>query len=136
MAQFRLLIVFCCILLAKAINDTHNVIHPNWTEYDFPDVSIHPVKCPIERETIIEPDKDLFFAILFYDDPYDELRHRVTINAAIDVAIQRVQAPGGLLEGFRISTEYRDSQSSSLQGALAAWDFHYIHQPGSSKGEC
>lgn len=76
-------------------------------------------------------DKSLFFAILFYDDPFDELRHRVTINAAIDVAVRHVQAAGGLLAGFNITTEYRDSRSSSLHGALAAWDLLYKRQPGS-----
>lgn len=131
-----------CILLANATNFTDNPFTPDWT-IEFHEVPTSSQKCVTDEETVVAstlnqwprstsrtPNKDLFFAILFYDDPFDELRHRVTINAAIDVAVQRVQAPGGLLEGFNITTKYRDSQSSSLYGALAAWDFHYIYQPG------
>lgn len=117
MAFNVLIVVICFLLTINASNDTR-IPTPNDFTYNG--------KC-----SSVE-DKDLFFAILFYDDPYDEMRHRVAINAAIDVAVQRVQAPGGLLAGFNITTEYRDSRSSSLHGALAAWDFHHTNQPGSS----
>lgn len=140
MALSYLLLFVCGISTA---NITFKPTIPtDWT-YELPEITTHNSKCPTDQDNLQattlnhwprsnqNPDKDLFFAILFYDDPTDDLRHRVTINAAIDVAIQRVQARGGLLEGFNITTEYRDSQSSSLQGALAAWDLHYIYQPGS-----
>lgn len=133
------ILILCCVFTVNAIH----AISTEWT-YVSTGNTTQSAKCPVDPENLIAstlgqwprpnrtPDKDLFFAIIFYDDPNDELRHRITINAAIDVAVQRVQAVGGLLEGFNITTEYRDSQSSSLHGALAAWDLHYIHQPGSA----
>lgn len=141
MTIFRLLALATLLTgsfnFAYASNLTHKQIHLDWI-----DTSPHQSDENCQSSLVVSTlrrwprpyrsaDKDLFFAVLFHDDPTDELRHRVTISSAIDIAVQNVCADGGLLAGFNITTEYRDSYGSSTIGGLVAWDLHQKHHPGS-----
>lgn len=47
---------------------------------------------------------------------------------AIELAIKKLQQPGGLFEQYTISVDYRDTKSSSVHGTIAAFDL-YTRQP-------
>lgn len=75
--------------------------------------------------------RELFFGALL-----PSVKHGVreavaeTVLPAIDLAIKKVQRPGGLLEGFNITVEYRDTHCSSTYGPLAAFELYNKRKPG------
>lgn len=77
-------------------------------------------------------DKQLVFAVLFTDDSDDPLCNKEAILSALDIAVDRVRSKGGLLEGFNITVEYRNTRASSKWGPLEAFDLYVKRKPGSS----
>lgn len=49
---------------------------------------------------------------------------------AMELAIRKLQQPGGLFERFNITVEYRDTNSSSTFSSLAAVDIYATQSPG------
>lgn len=49
---------------------------------------------------------------------------------AIELAIRKLQQPNGLLEQYNICVEYRDTKTTSIHGALAAFDLYTKRTPG------
>lgn len=60
----------------------------------------------------------------------DENRTYQAMYPVIDLAIRKVQRPGGLLEGFKIRVEHRDTKCSSAHGPLAAFELYTTRKPG------
>lgn len=73
--------------------------------------------------------RDLFFGVLLPSNLPDRRGSRVVLPA-IELAVSKVQAPGGLLEGFNITMEYRDTMCSSVYGPLAAFELYTKRKPG------
>lgn len=49
---------------------------------------------------------------------------------AMELAIRKLQQPGGLFEQFNITVEYRDTKSSTTFSSLAAVDIYTKQAPG------
>lgn len=49
---------------------------------------------------------------------------------AMELAIRKLQQPGGLFERFNITVEYRDTKTSSTYSSLAAVDIYATQSPG------
>lgn len=49
---------------------------------------------------------------------------------AMELAIRKLQQRGGLFEQFKITVEYRDTQSSTTYSSLAAVDIYTKQSPG------
>lgn len=47
---------------------------------------------------------------------------------AMELAIKKLQQPGGVFEHYSISVEYRDTKTTSVHGVIAAFDL-YTKQP-------
>lgn len=60
----------------------------------------------------------------------DENRTYQAMYPVIDLAIRKVQRPGGLLENFKIRVEHRDTKCSSAHGPLAAFELYTTRKPG------
>lgn len=73
--------------------------------------------------------RDLFFGVLLPSNLPDRRGSRIVLPA-IELAVSKVQAPGGLLEGFNITMEYRDTMCSSVYGPLAAFELYTKRKPG------
>lgn len=76
-----------------------------------------------------KPDRDLLFGVLFNDDPDDRLVNKPMILTAIQMAVERVQRADGLLAGFNITIEYRNTNGSSVNGPLEAIMLYLKHKP-------
>lgn len=75
--------------------------------------------------------RELFFGVLL--PSITRGAREVVIEAvlpAMDLAIKKVQRPGGLLAGFNITMEHRDTRCSSTYGPLAAFDLYTKRKPG------
>lgn len=73
--------------------------------------------------------KELFFGVLLPPTLPDRC-NSLAVLPAMDLAINKVQALGGILEGFNITMEYRDTQCSSTYGPLAAFELYTKRKPG------
>lgn len=73
--------------------------------------------------------KELFFGVLLPPSLPDRC-NSLAILPAMDLAINKVQAVGGILEGFNITMEYRNTQCSSTYGPLAAFELYTKRKPG------
>lgn len=69
--------------------------------------------------------KELFFGVLL---PFNEAIRGV--NPAMQLAIDKVISKNGILEGFNITMEIRDTQCSSVYGPLAAFELYTKRKPG------
>lgn len=72
--------------------------------------------------------RDLFFGVLLPSNLPDRRGSKVVLPA-IELALGKVQAPGGLLEGFNITMDYRDTMCSSVYGPLAAFELYTKRKP-------
>lgn len=76
--------------------------------------------------------RELFFGVLL---PSFTNGHRRCVYEAVlpamDLAIRKVQRPGGLLAGYNITIEHRDTRCSSTYGPLAAFELVSKRKPGS-----
>lgn len=67
--------------------------------------------------------KNLLFGVLLPSDEYmPDGPTMKGVLPAMMLAIDNIVAPDGILPGFNISLEYRDTQCSSTLGPLAAFD--------------
>lgn len=73
--------------------------------------------------------KDLFFGVLMPSNLPDQRGSRIVLPT-LELAVGKVQGPGGLLEGFNITWEYRDTMCSSVYGPLAAFELYTKRKPG------
>lgn len=71
---------------------------------------------------------ELFFGVLLPEEPIDSGCTYKEALPAIELAIKKLQQPGGLFEQYSICVEYRDTKSSSTHGTIAAFDL-YTKQP-------
>uniref|UniRef100_A0A2M4DPI5 Putative atrial natriuretic peptide receptor n=1 Tax=Anopheles darlingi TaxID=43151 RepID=A0A2M4DPI5_ANODA len=76
--------------------------------------------------------KFIKFAILLPEKPSKarDVRILSTVLPVIEMATKVVTDPGGLLAGFRIEIDHRDTQCSSTFGALGAFDMFLKRKPG------
>lgn len=75
---------------------------------------------------------ELFFGVLLPEEPIDMdigCTYKEALPA-IELAIKKLQEPGGLFEQFSICVEYRDTKSSSVDGSFAAFDLYTKKQQG------
>uniref|UniRef100_A0A2M4BVP2 Putative atrial natriuretic peptide receptor n=1 Tax=Anopheles marajoara TaxID=58244 RepID=A0A2M4BVP2_9DIPT len=75
--------------------------------------------------------KFIKFAILLPEKPSKarDVRILSTVLPVIEMATKVVTDPGGLLAGFRIEIDHRDTQCSSTFGALGAFDMFLKRKP-------
>lgn len=76
--------------------------------------------------------RELFFGVLL--PSYSRGHRRCVYEAvlpAMDLAIKKIQRPGGLLAGYNITMEHRDTRCSSTYGPLAAFELFTKRKPGS-----
>lgn len=73
--------------------------------------------------------KELFFGILL---PFKEADRggNPAIIPAIQLAIDKVTAKHGILNGFNVTLAIRDTECSSVYGPLAAFDLYTKRKPG------
>lgn len=71
---------------------------------------------------------DLYFGVLLPEHPQEKECSFMEALPAMELAIRRLQQPGGLFEEYSIFVEYRDTKSSSTYCSLAAFDL-YSKQP-------
>lgn len=92
-----------------------------------------PLNYYTEKPVVRHSKKDLFFGVLLPSDEYILDRGSTRgILAGMELAIDRVVADDetGILPGFNITMEYRDTMCSSTHGALAAFDIILKRKPG------
>lgn len=73
--------------------------------------------------------RELFFGVLLPSNMPDR-GGSPAVLPAMDLAVKKVRAPGGILEGWDITMEYRDTQCSSVYGPLAAFELYTKQKPG------
>lgn len=75
---------------------------------------------------------ELVFGVLFPNQGSHGLTEESVagILPAMESAVRRIQQPGGILENFNITLEFRDTQCSSTYGALAAFELYTKRKPG------
>lgn len=73
--------------------------------------------------------RELFFGVLLPSNMPDHGGSPIVLSA-MNLAVKKVQAPGGILEGWDITMEYRDTQCSSVYGPLAAFELYTKQKPG------
>lgn len=74
--------------------------------------------------------RELFFGVLLPSNMPDR-GGSPAVLPAMELAVDKVKAPGGILEGWDITMEYRDTQCSSVYGPLAAFELYTKQKPGS-----
>lgn len=67
---------------------------------------------------------EINFGVLLPKDPTDAGCTLYEALPAIELAIKKLQQPGGLFEQYTISVDYRDTKSSSIDGTIAAFDLY------------
>lgn len=71
---------------------------------------------------------ELYFGVLLPEHPLEKECSFMEALSAMELAIRRLQQPGGLFEEYSIFVEYRDTKSSSTYCSLGAFDL-YSKQP-------
>lgn len=77
----------------------------------------------------IRAKKELFFGLLLPSN-MQERGVSEAVLPAMELAVKKVQSPGGILDGWDITIEYRDTQCSSIFGPLAAFELYTKKKPG------
>ncbi|XP_037036994.1 atrial natriuretic peptide receptor 1-like isoform X1 [Bradysia coprophila] len=72
--------------------------------------------------------RELFFGLLLPSNMPDR-GGSPAVLPAMELAVKKVRAPGGILEGWDITMEYRDTQCSSVYGPLAAFELYTKQKP-------
>lgn len=67
---------------------------------------------------------EINFGVLLPEEPTDAGCTLYEALPAIELAIKKLQQPGGLFEQYTISVDYRDTKSSSIDGTIAAFDLY------------
>lgn len=73
---------------------------------------------------------DLHFGVLLPANPGKKECSFMEALPAMELAIRKLQQPGGLFEKYNIFVEYRDTKSSSTYCSLAAVDLYTKQSPG------
>lgn len=81
---------------------------------------------PAKKNTTTE--LELYFGVLLPEHPQEKECSFMEALSAMELAIRRLQQPGGLFEEYSIFVEYRDTKSSSTYCSLGAFDL-YSKQP-------
>lgn len=107
--------------------------HLRWTSSkDMNNVSDKTGSPAATKATVLANKRELFFGVLL---PSFARGHRRCVYEAVlpamDLAIKKVQRPGGPLFGFNITIEHRDTRCSSTYGPLAAFELFTKRKPGS-----
>lgn len=113
---YTVLICMCCTCVAATLfnEDATRVRQRRSSENpaSITDLSIPTVKS-----------KNLLFGVLLPSDEYmPDGPTMKGVLPAMMLAIDNIVAPDGILPGFNITLEYRDTQCSSTLGPLAAFD--------------
>lgn len=89
-----------------------------------------PVECnPMPTIRKVREKRELFFGVLLPSNMPDR-GGSPAVLPAMELAVKKVKAPGGILEGWDITMEYRDTQCSSVYGPLAAFELYTKQKPG------
>lgn len=89
-----------------------------------------PVECvPVTTIRKVREKRELFFGVLLPSNMPDR-GGSPAVLPAMELAVKKVKAPGGILEGWDITMEYRDTQCSSVYGPLAAFELYTKQKPG------
>lgn len=88
-------------------------------------------ECKTATTTIrtVREKKELFFGVLLPSNMRDH-GGSPGVLPAMELAVNKITAPGGILEGWHITMEYRDTQCSSVYGPLAAFELYTKQKPG------
>lgn len=73
---------------------------------------------------------ELYFGVLLPEYPGKKECSFMEALPAMELAIRKLQQPGGLFEKYDIFVEYRDTKSSSTYCSLAAVDLYTKQSPG------
>lgn len=73
--------------------------------------------------------RELFFGLLLPSNMPDR-GGGPAVLPAMELAVNKVTTPGGILGGWDITMEYRDTQCSSVYGPLAAFELYTKQKPG------
>lgn len=73
--------------------------------------------------------RELFFGVLLPSNMPDR-GGSPAVLPAMELAVNKIKASGGILEGWDITMEYRDTQCSSVYGPLAAFELYTKQKPG------
>lgn len=90
-----------------------------------------PDECKTVTTTVrkVREKRELFFGLLLPSNMPDR-GGSPAVLPAMELAVQKIRAPGGILEGWDITMEYRDTQCSSVYGPLAAFELYTKQKPG------
>lgn len=86
-----------------------------------------PDECKTVRK--VRENKELFFGLLLPSNMPDRGGSPAVLTA-MDLAVNKIKGPGAMLEGWKITWEYRDTQCSSVYGPLAAFELYTKQKPG------
>lgn len=88
------------------------------------------VECKTVRTVqTVRAKKELFFGLLLPSNMPDR-GGSPAVLPAMELAFQKINSTGGILEGWHITMEYRDTQCSSVYGPLAAFELYTKQKPG------
>lgn len=73
---------------------------------------------------------ELYFGVLLPEHAQEKECSFMEALPAMELAIRKLQQPGGLFEKYNIFVEYRDTKSSSTYCSLAAFDLYTKQSPG------
>lgn len=110
-----LICIYCTCVAATLFNDDENRGHQKRSSEN--PASVHNISIPMVTR------KNLLFGVLLPSD--EHMPDGPTMKGvlpAMMLAIDNIVASDGILPGFNITLEYRDTQCSSTLGPLAAFD--------------
>lgn len=135
MNQYNYFVIFfyvisICDIRIKAQTDDHLTIHHLDLQRKFNKIEQGKRRFPAPKASgdVFE----LFFGVLLPEQLTSAGCTYKEALPAMELAIKKLQQPGGLFENYTICVEYRDTKSSSIHGAMAAFDLYTKQTQGSN----
>lgn len=128
MSHYKLLVIFLyviniCDIRISAGKNSSNVHHLNLRR--------KLIEIEHGRRQFPAPSTDrngdifeLFFGVLLPVEPAKVGCTYIEVLPAMELAIKKLQQPGGLFENYSICIEYRDTKPSSIHGTIAAFGLY------------
>lgn len=129
MNQFKVLVIFLYVISICDIRINGQANTQNNSTVRHLQLQRELVKIKSEKRRFPAPKQDgvvfeLFFGVLLPEEPIDIGCTYIEAMPALELAIKKLQQPGGLFENYTICVEYRDTKSSSTHGTIAAFDLY------------
>lgn len=127
MNQYNYFVIFLyvislCDIRIKAQTDDHLTVHHLDLQRKFNKIEQGRRRFPAPKSSgdVFE----LFFGVLLPEEVTSAGCTYKEALPAMELAIKKLQQPGGMFENYTICVEYRDTKSSSIHGAMAAFDLY------------